>query len=478
MPQYAAQSRSSSSSGAWPPQSPSPSPPAILLSRSTRIDANGYHSESENESEISGIIFMDSPHDSHHALNNEKHDIPNGHSRHFAEDDGHEDDEIEIFLPQNGDTNTNHNGVHNGHEYQSQSPSPPPPQLSPSPPWGRSPSPPPSEYFHKPTKKKSRWDDKSEFASSSTKSTKSIKSKSSTSHDPLLDAGVQSLIHSIGLQQQKQKKVEPLILDEHGNVVKRTDSLEDEEALYEVHPNGYEMDSIHDDDADTDDMYDPEIEVKPATRRGRGRAFKFIEQGTYTDRANTMRAMELQNSRDKPPRLDIELVAKKLHDDEGLEWLDRVPNVEWWDAPLLTDKNDYNSPYKQEMVTDLIENPKILRPELLREGVAHNTNSGGGNNSGGANPNGNGDNNGNSGAIPWILTKKERKKMKRMKKKEEHQQRTDEIRLGLREPPEPRLKVCHCLLMWIESDKFMPINFMPINFMRFVSLSFVIEFTL
>merc|ERR1712048_1274747 len=110
--------------------------------------------------------------------------------------------------------------------------------------------------------------------------------------------------------------------------------------------------------------------------------------------------------------------------------------VEWWDAPLLCVANEYVSGYKAEMITDLVANPKILRPELLRDGGV-----GGGSGGGKDSANGNDAN----CAIPMFLTKKERKKMKRIKKKEEHQQKTDEIRLGLREPPEPRLKISNVL---------------------------------
>jgi len=113
-------------------------------------------------------------------------------------------------------------------------------------------------------------------------------------------------------------------------------------------------------------------------------------------------------------------------DDEGLEWLDIVPMVEWWDAPLLCVTNDYASGYKTEMVTDLVCQPLILRPEQLRDGAGLNPDD-------------------SNCAVPMFLTKKERKKMKRIKKKEEHEQKTDEIRLGLREPPEPRLKISNVM---------------------------------
>eukprot|EP01083_Nonionella_stella_P148660 471033_1 len=313
----------------WPSPSPSPSPPSILQQPidieiiRTNTNSDDDHSNSDNDSQISLILS------------------PNAH-------------------PTNG-------------------------YLSPSPPWGRSPSPPPAAYFHKPTKKRSRWDDKNELVLHAMH-----KKQKEDEYSTLMNLGVSSLIHSINMQQKKQQKVEPLLLDEHGNPLIHGNEDEDDDLNELMDMMDEEADN---ESTDSDEFYDSDIMVKPATRTRRSKAFKFIEQGTYTEVANALRAKELAHLKHKPRRCDIEMVAKKLHDDEGLEWLDRVPLVEWWDAPLLSDKNDYSSSYKKEMITDLIENPRILRPELLRDGTTNNNMSNTGNNQK------------NKSGIPWILTK-------------------------------------------------------------------------
>eukprot|EP00484_Ammonia_sp_Unknown_P020169 CAMPEP_0197034878 /NCGR_PEP_ID=MMETSP1384-20130603/12817_1 /TAXON_ID=29189 /ORGANISM="Ammonia sp." /LENGTH=688 /DNA_ID=CAMNT_0042464849 /DNA_START=1 /DNA_END=2067 /DNA_ORIENTATION=- len=398
----------------YPPYSPSPPPPLILLQKQQQQQQHPSppppQQDDEYDSDISGMLDID----------NTDNNKENGHS---VQQNGHGHpalNDIEIALP------VDHATVYYSDLEEV--------ELSPSPPWGRSPSPPPSPFFHKPTKKKSRWDERNENAASLL----TDKRNKNGMHS--------SLIHSINLQQQKQKKVEPLLLDEHGNALSSHGDEYMEHDQDASSANAYRADLLDDDDdADTDEFWDEDIVMKPPQRSSRQKAFKFVEQGTYTQKAESLRKKELHKYKGKSSRVDIDALSKKMHDDEGLEWLDPVPNVEWWDAPLLSDKNDYSSPYKKEMVTDLIENPRILRPELLREGIINansNANSSNNNNESEHDAMSNcANNNASNSAIPWILTKKERKKMKRMKKKEEHQRRTDEIRLGLREPPEPRLKL-------------------------------------
>jgi len=227
------------------------------------------------------------------------------------------------------------------------------------------------------------------------------------------------------------KKILPLLLDDleraidlKGNIVGIDMSNVQKSRIKANQPLREEKEEINNNNnnnADDDDSvsFDERIPLKPPTRKRRNHAFQFIQQGAIVKKAYSLRAKalseDLASIKDRQ-RIDIKEAAKA--DEEGLEWLDPVPNVEWWDAKLLNDPLTYSSNYKMSMITDLIENPIFFRAELLNE---------------------------ESCIDRMYLTQHEKRKIRRISRKQKHEQMTDEIRLGLREPPEPRLKLSNIM---------------------------------
>merc|ERR1719150_2783121 len=74
----------------------------------------------------------------------------------------------------------------------------------------------------------------------------------------------------------------------------------------------------------------------------------------------------------------------------------------------------YESQIDSKRVTSHVEHPEVVRPDRLKPVNV---------------------------PLPFYLTKAERRKKRRQIRKHKHETLTDEIRLGLREPPEPKLNL-------------------------------------
>ena len=203
-------------------------------------------------------------------------------------------------------------------------------------------------------------------------------------------------------------------------------------------------------------QYDPRF--KDSNRRVK--KMKFIQPGEYTKQAIDQRlradrrikgtkvqSLELEN-----PIFAAQLYQEKLNkekeqmkcgdnmmeeDEEFEDPYDRyaeheVPDIEWWDLPLLQKDNEpfsYDSTvyffkififlYKiNDIITMMIEHPAHIKP--LAEPLPPPPM-----------------------ALP--LTKEERKKLKRMRNQEKQREITDKIRLGLMPAPEPKVKLSNMM---------------------------------
>ena len=283
--------------------------------------------------------------------------------------------------------------------------------VSPDPPWGRSPSP-PIYIFNKKKRKKSRWDDRDKHGSN----------------------GLSNNINASNIIRNNKhaSNILPLRLDtidiNGNNIDINSITINNSKIISD------DIGVSNDINTNSDnELFDARINTKNAERQTRPKAFKFIKQGTYIDKALALRqkalTKDLKYNRNKKDKIDIKNAAKPDPNqfENGLDWLDDIPSVEWWDKILLNDikfdkniKIHYHNEYKYELITDLIENPKILRPELLSNETEPYVQA-------------------------WYLTKKEKQKIRRMERKQKNNEIQDHIRLGLIPAPEPRLKLSNIM---------------------------------
>jgi len=163
-------------------------------------------------------------------------------------------------------------------------------------------------------------------------------------------------------------------------------------------------------------VFDPQLVFKPAgERRKRKTALQMVDRGTYIAEANIMRAeaaeRELSNS--------VKLRARGAKHEEAskqvINELPPVPLFEWWDKVLLVRPEiGYESAISNVRITSHVDHPEVMRPDKLKPVNV---------------------------PLPFYLTKAERRKKRRQIRKQKHETLTDEIRLGLREPSEPKLNL-------------------------------------
>jgi U4/U6 small nuclear ribonucleoprotein PRP3 len=162
-------------------------------------------------------------------------------------------------------------------------------------------------------------------------------------------------------------------------------------------------------------LYDPRVGSGADSKRSRkkGKALRFFKKGSLVQKANRIaQLLERQYIHATPSAV----AAAELEDDKNYLSEDEIPEIEWWDKPYTGDlgykasENDL----KLTLITDYVHNPAPLR-DLSTDNV--------------------------SSQLPLYLTRKEKDKIRRKKSKDKHDAMIDEIRLGIREPPEPKLKV-------------------------------------
>lgn len=176
-------------------------------------------------------------------------------------------------------------------------------------------------------------------------------------------------------------------------------------------------------------FYDERIMAKSAIRGKR--SLRFHEPGKFQQMAERMRMKaqleRLQNEISQIARktgissaTKLALIAPKtdVHNEETPQY-----GYEWWDSVILTD--DLNKmtasgkiSIREQAITNLIEHPTQIRPpnDPLRPAY-----------------------------LPVFLTKKERKKLRRQNRREAWKEEQEKIRLGLIEPPEPKLKISNLM---------------------------------
>lgn len=207
--------------------------------------------------------------------------------------------------------------------------------------------------------------------------------------------------------------------------------------------------------------FDPRMRAPKVGRTRRQKAFQFVEAGTYVKKAQRMRtklAKEFLESSVAVPGKGVEGIDPTAPVDKSLMPMELlkeaeeiiqkedepVPDVEWWDLPLLIDKQHYDksNPVAQQLdamvvvgeetqnaeavssninerrVTHLVEHPVILQPPTEKPPP---------------------------GPMPLKLTKAEQKKMRRRARAERLREQQERVLLGLEPPPKNRMKISNMM---------------------------------
>eukprot|EP00996_Jenningsia_fusiforme_P003400 NODE_419_length_2276_cov_25.425685_g385_i0.p1 GENE.NODE_419_length_2276_cov_25.425685_g385_i0~~NODE_419_length_2276_cov_25.425685_g385_i0.p1 ORF type:complete len:623 (+),score=165.12 NODE_419_length_2276_cov_25.425685_g385_i0:193-2061(+) len=177
--------------------------------------------------------------------------------------------------------------------------------------------------------------------------------------------------------------------------------------------------------------YDASLGTIPAKRR-RPAALQFYESGALVERAEKVRKMaEARDSFAQAfatssttdaggPEPECQAEPENVDDDDDLE---EPPIMEWWDDRLLAK----DAPQREYSVID--DTLSCINQNLISHYVEHPQPVAGPNTPKPAGP------------IALLLTKQERKKMRTQGRVAREKEKQEQIRLGLMEPPKPKVKI-------------------------------------
>lgn len=215
------------------------------------------------------------------------------------------------------------------------------------------------------------------------------------------------MVDSAGNVIEMTKRTPELRVNKAANMTTTLKTFEKKEEVVEAEP--------------VNEFFDERLAAN--AERGK-RAMTFVERGRFEHLADKLRnkakmeqlQIEIANATKKTTLSAITklaLVAPKIANFSAI----RVPDVEWWDVPLLPMKTydhiDTWHPESDIVVNALIQHPIAIQPPTEK-----------------ANPT----------AMPVMLTTKERKKLRRQRRQLEEQEKRDKIRLGLMAAPAPKVK--------------------------------------
>merc|ERR1740138_1211289 len=188
--------------------------------------------------------------------------------------------------------------------------------------------------------------------------------------------------------------------------------------------------------------YDPTLRTAMRFERTKRKTFRFIEEGTLVKREQRMvkkvqeKALGMDKEKEKKEK---EKEKKKQQEKEAAEEEERnqasirkiepkimrrepIPDVEWWDMPFLKeDANGQKKTYTEvsvEKITPYVEHPIPIKISTEKEVPD---------------------------AAMMHLTPKERKKLRRLKRQERTQEIRDKIKMGILQPPPPKVKMSNLM---------------------------------
>lgn len=234
----------------------------------------------------------------------------------------------------------------------------------------------------------------------------------------------------------------PLVLDEHGREVgaeapEQPSRPKQLRLLTEPEP----------EDEAPGGHFDPSLGGGGRAQRRARPALQFVEHGTFQKQAETARlkaqlgddyvrelAERRQREKDEEAAaggIDANLVPLGVRPEVQLEKAeaevaDVVPDVEWWDARILTDKSTYGAAangvlegaVRADRITHYVEHPVLLDPPLQEAPPPPQ---------------------------PLRLTRRELKKLRTQRRQAREQEKQELIRQGLLEPPKPKVKISNLM---------------------------------
>lgn len=188
-------------------------------------------------------------------------------------------------------------------------------------------------------------------------------------------------------------------------------------------------------------FFDPTLKVKEQSGRMKRRSFRFIEEGELVKKEAKMikkvqeKALGIDKKDEKKKKEEEQKKKdeKKKEEEEEKEQpvkkiepkvlrKEPIPEVEWWDIPFLKeDQYGQKKAYTEvnvEKITPYVEHPIPIKITTEKEAPE---------------------------AAMMHLTPKERKKLRRLKRQERTQEIRDKIKMGILQPPPPKVKMANLM---------------------------------
>jgi len=181
--------------------------------------------------------------------------------------------------------------------------------------------------------------------------------------------------------------------------------------------------------------------LKSVTRyeRPKRKTFRFVEEGALVRQEQKMvkkiqeKALGIDKEKEKKGKQKEEEKKKAEQEDEepkdvGVKKIEPkmlrrepIPDVEWWDMPFLREVDGQKKAYTEvnvEKITPYVEHPIPIKITAEKEAAE---------------------------APMMHLTPKERKKLRRLKRQERTQEIRDKIKMGILQPPPPKVKMSNLM---------------------------------
>ncbi|XP_011019358.1 PREDICTED: U4/U6 small nuclear ribonucleoprotein Prp3-like [Populus euphratica] len=234
-------------------------------------------------------------------------------------------------------------------------------------------------------------------------------------------------------------------IDEHGNVVNVTKPSNLSTLKVNINKQKKEAFQILKPELDVDPESNPYYDVKMGINknkflRPKRMTFQFVEEGKWLKEAEIMKLRNQfgeEREKDMKARQALHAKAKAAPDinpnlievserfTTKAKPKDPIPDVEWWDAPLLTDgtygENDVlitEHRLKRDKITIYVQHPRPIDPPAEPAPPPPQ---------------------------PLKLTKKEQKKLRTQRRLAREKDRQEMIRQGLIEPPKPKVKMSNLM---------------------------------
>merc|ERR1719356_1971284 len=187
--------------------------------------------------------------------------------------------------------------------------------------------------------------------------------------------------------------------------------------------------------------FDPSLRTQQKFERQKRKTFRFLDSGELVKKEQRMvkkmqqkaLGMDKEKEQQKKGKKEEKKEDKKEEEQKEAEMGVRkiepkimrrepIPDVEWWDMPFLKeDMNGQKRAYTEvnvEKITPYVEHPIPIKITTEKEAPE---------------------------AVMMHLTPKERKKLRRLKRQERTQEIRDKIKMGILQPPPPKVKMSNLM---------------------------------